>query len=149
PTVSLGPVTKTGAFVGTPAYMSPEQFRHKPADARSDQFSFCVALHEALYGTRPATANDEGGSPRSRDSGPPRRTSVPGWLRAIVLRGASFDPDRRYGSMNALIAALERGRTRTRRRVSVFVGALATLLLATGAWRLARANRFVCVVPKD
>ncbi|MDB4982432.1 MAG: Serine/threonine-protein kinase pkn3, partial [Myxococcales bacterium] len=46
-TIFRDKITATGAVLGTPAYMSPEQFRSQPADARSDQFSFCVALYEA------------------------------------------------------------------------------------------------------
>ena len=40
-------------MIGTPAYMSPEQLLRHPTDARSDQYSFCVALWEAIHGLRP------------------------------------------------------------------------------------------------
>ncbi|MCA9687455.1 MAG: serine/threonine protein kinase, partial [Myxococcales bacterium] len=46
-------LTRAGALIGTPAYMAPEQFDSRDTDARSDQFSFCVTLWEALHGERP------------------------------------------------------------------------------------------------
>ena len=45
-------LTRTGAVVGTPAYMAPEQFSGLVVTAHSDQFAFCVTLHEALFGVR-------------------------------------------------------------------------------------------------
>jgi tetratricopeptide (TPR) repeat protein len=75
--------------------MAPEQRRGVWPDARSDQYSFCVVLHEALYGKRPA--------------GPPtRRADVPAWVRRALTRGLLREPHARYGSMHALIGALER-----------------------------------------
>jgi serine/threonine protein kinase len=51
---SIGSTSTTvGALVGTPAYMAPEQLRGGAIDVRADQFSFCVAMHEAIYRVRP------------------------------------------------------------------------------------------------
>ncbi|HEY4186974.1 MAG TPA: serine/threonine-protein kinase [Polyangia bacterium] len=113
-------LTQTGAMMGTPAYMAPEQFAGKIADARSDQFSFCVALYEALYGERPfagkslndLTRNVLAG--RVRDA--PTTSNIPSWLRKVLLRGLRVARDERHPSMEALLTALARDPPRTRRR---------------------------------
>src|SRR5213075_2225922 len=71
-------VTKTGALIGTLAYMSPEQFRRQPLDARADQFSFCVALHEALYRRRPELGHLDAGADASDKS-----AGTPGLVRRV------------------------------------------------------------------
>jgi serine/threonine protein kinase len=105
-------LTRTGALVGTPAYMSPEQLAGRPADARSDIFSFCVAFYEALHGVRPfagATVPElakviaSGHVPR-----PPRSRVAPARLRRALLVGLRPEPERRYGSMVALLDAVRR-----------------------------------------
>ncbi len=103
-------LTQVGAVVGTPAYMSPEQFRGDTADARTDQFSFCVALYEALYGERPfsganvmeLTSNVICG--RVRPEPPGRR--VPRRIREALMRGMSVNPDERFPTMAELLAEL-------------------------------------------
>ena len=104
-------LTRTGALVGTPAYMAPEQHRGAPADPLVDQFGFCVALYEALYGQRPFAGNSVASIALNVLEGhvrsPPRGTAVPAWLRAVVVRGLAVAPQDRYPSMDALLAELQ------------------------------------------
>jgi tRNA A-37 threonylcarbamoyl transferase component Bud32/tetratricopeptide (TPR) repeat protein len=132
-------LTATGQLVGTPAYMAPEQLTGGVSDARSDQFSFCVALYEGLYGTRPFAATSpaelESQMREGRVSGASPDAHVSSRLRDVLLRGLSARPDDRFPSMAALLAELGRDpRTRLRR----WAPSLAALLvLAAGAvgWR--------------
>ncbi len=104
-------LTQTGHVLGTPAYMSPEQFEGKTADGRSDQFGFCVALYEALYGHRPFRGRTYAKLARAITKGspllPPEDTDVPKWVHKVVMRGLSRDPDDRFPSMEALLTGFE------------------------------------------
>ena len=129
-------LTGQGTLIGTPAYMSPEQHLRIAVDARSDQFSFCVALWEALYGARPfagSTAEELTTHVLRGVIVQPRHDRhVPGWLRAALLRGLSIDPAARYPSMDALLADLSRDPGALRRRV--VVGAVALVVIAGASW---------------
>jgi tetratricopeptide (TPR) repeat protein len=123
------PLTSAGEFLGTPAYSSPEQLQGELAGAKSDQFSFCVALYEAAYGERPYRGNTFGQLVASvlaaEISPPPPGSRVPARTRAILLRGLRGDPEQRYASMNDLLADLAYDPARARRQRAVAVGALA------------------------
>ena len=72
------PLTVTGAVLGTPAYMAPEQLAGRTADERADQFAFCVTLWEALAGSRPFPGRQPAGDrARDRDERAGRRRARP------------------------------------------------------------------------
>jgi len=96
-----------GVRLGTPAYMSPEQWRGELADARSDQYSFCVALHEALFGQRPSPAGTTRTQAGHETAAPPRGLGVPGAVRRAVLRGLAEEPSARHPSLDVLLTRLD------------------------------------------
>jgi tetratricopeptide (TPR) repeat protein len=121
-----GTTTAAGAIVGTPAYMAPEQWRGATADARSDQFAFCVALYEALFRERPFAGDSLHALADNVTQGrmKPVPRSAPAWLRAAIVRGLSIDPRARHPSMSALLQVIARDDRRTA-RVGAIVGAMA------------------------
>ncbi len=119
-------LTLAGTVVGTPAYMAPEQHLGHKVDERTDQFGFCVALYEALYGKRPFDDSSKDVLVRAVVHGrfrkPPEDARVPARLRRVAVRGLSVRPDDRYPSMAALLADLGRDPARTYRRAALAVG---------------------------
>lgn len=98
----LTQLTRTGAMIGTPYYMAPEQFEAEIVDARCDVYALGVVLYESLTGKRPFVIAPS----RSGQAGPrkPSQVSskVPLWLDGPVMRCLAMDPLRRYPSMKAL-----------------------------------------------
>ena len=142
-------LTRTGALLGTPHYMSPEQMRGQPVDGRSDQFSFCVALYEALYGKKPFSAASLAELRDAITSGefsdPPRSGGVPARIGKIIRRGLQVEPGDRHADMRELLDALSRvaGRGR-RRRVAAAVAAGAVVVSVAIAWGVASSTGDPC-----
>ncbi|MCY1071510.1 serine/threonine-protein kinase [Nannocystis sp. RBIL2] len=136
----LTPLTRTGAVLGTPAYMSPEAHRGEPSTAASDQFSFCVSLYQCLYGAPPfdttSLATLLADPRRGAVAPPPAGTPVPARVYRAIRRGLSLAPEDRFPSMTALLAALEHDPGAAHRRLA----ALAVTAVVTAAAGFAAAS---------
>jgi tetratricopeptide (TPR) repeat protein len=119
--------------------MAPEQHQGSEADARADQYSFCLSLYEALFGAMPfRTSTFE--AFRSdllvgRFAEPPSGARVPRWLRQVLVRGLAVRPGDRHPSMAALLTALRKD-PGVAWRARLRVGAAVLVLVAAAlGWR--------------
>src|SRR5882724_8032439 len=158
--------TVSGAILGTVPYMSPEQVRGRPADARSDVFAFGAVLHEMLSGTAPFAGESPFDVGHAILNAEPCRLpeGTPAALRTLVRRCLAKDPEARVQSARELVQLLETvapapraSKWRTGRFWVFAAGALWAALLATVAarrllpdwpWRSApAATRRLAVLP--
>jgi Tol biopolymer transport system component len=159
PTLTM---TKTGAILGTPAYMSPEQAKGQPVDQRADVWAFGVVLYEMLTGKRPfrgETTNELLAAVLKEE---PRWDRVPAPMQRLLRRLLEKDPRQRLrhvGDMMALIDDWPQSPAAGRRRPTMWVWTAAVLgaLIAAVAvalwapWReppAAEQTRFQMPVPE-
>ncbi len=140
-------VTNPGIIMGTPAYMPPEQHALEMVDARADQFSFCVALWEALFGERPFAGesvaeiafNVSQGTLRSFPPG----SSVPQRIRRALVRGLARRPGDRFASMDELLAEIVAAQG-GRKRMKLALAAVALVALGGLAVQVVAPERSPC-----
>jgi tetratricopeptide (TPR) repeat protein len=129
--------TVPGALLGTPLYMAPEQFLGGAADERSDQFAFCVALYEGLYGAPPFPRDSLAALREAVLRGalrpPPPHAAVPRAVFDAVARGLARDPADRHPTMAALLARLTSALHRRQRVALALAGLLIGGLGVAGA----------------
>ena len=120
----MSTLTQPGTIMGTPRYMAPEQRAGRVVDQRSDQYSFCVALYEALFADAP--------QPEAIVPVVPR---LPHHVRAALARGLRRVPGQRYPGMDELLAELGHQPVSLARRLAmVLVAVVALGAVAGGMW---------------
>ena len=138
------PMTQTGALIGTPAYMAPEQYRGAAPDPRTDQFAFCVTAWQALTGDRPfkgATLEEMRNAVEGGVAHIP--TKLPKAVRAVLARGLDPDPAERYSSLEELLDALERAAKLPARRRGFIVAAFGLVMAGALIFQQTRSNNSV------
>jgi tetratricopeptide (TPR) repeat protein len=145
--LSNGRLTIPGAVLGTPRYMAPELLTLSEFDARVDQYAFCVALFEALYGQYPFGKGEPTEILERKKRGevvPPAETrTVPARIHRALLRGLRPAPGERFPSMRPLLEELVRHRRGIRFR-ALAVAALIVGALVTAAAAGTRTEAPVC-----
>ena len=109
-------MTRTGAFMGTPRYMSPEQVEGKPADQRSDIYAFGLMLYEMVTGDVPFVGESTLKVMYQRIQEKPKSPKIqnpalPNWFVRVIMRCLERDPAARYQSMYEILADLQGGKS--------------------------------------
>src|SRR5579883_795673 len=109
-------MTQTGAFLGTPRYMSPEQAEARPTDGRSDLYAYGLILYELATGDVPFTGKTTLELMYQRVRERPKNPkllnpTIPNWLVAIIMRCLEKDPAARYQNAYEILADLKASET--------------------------------------
>ena len=128
-------LTAQGQILGTPLYMAPEQMRGEETDQRSDQFSFCVSLYEALHGVPPFSGRSldelqEAVTKGLTRTAPRRGAHVAAPVHHVLCRGLAAVPAERFPDMRTLLDMLEAWPRRRQRWIRTAITVLAISVAA-------------------
>jgi tetratricopeptide (TPR) repeat protein/TolB-like protein/predicted Ser/Thr protein kinase len=114
-TAKMG-MTRTGAVMGTPRYMAPEQVEGKPVDNRSDLYALGLVLYEMVAGTTPFSGDSTWQLMYQRVQVTPKdvklvNSALPDFVARIIMHCIEKDPAKRYHSAKEILADLDAGRS--------------------------------------
>jgi tetratricopeptide (TPR) repeat protein/tRNA A-37 threonylcarbamoyl transferase component Bud32 len=145
---TLGRLTETGAFAGTPAYFAPEVVNGAPPDARSDQYAFAITCFQALHGHHPFSGRSAEALWREMAAGRVRdgKGDVPARLDRDIRRGLAVNPADRWPSVDAMVDAMVDAIVKRPRRRWPWLAAAGVVIAASiaGTFALLRSGSDGC-----
>ena len=125
--------TRAGTIIGTPTYMAPEQLDGSHCDERSDQFSFCATLYQALTGSVPFAGDTPAEIRSAMNTSKPNVSALPRRIGQAIERGLHIEPSDRHASMSNLLAKLQPRSRSTRAWIALCTAAAMVTGLAVFA----------------
>ena len=109
-------MTRTGAVVGTPRYMSPEQVEGKPVDSRSDIYSLGIVFYEMSTGQVPFSGESAWQLMYQRVQHTPRNVkelnpALPDYVAQVIMHCLEKEPANRYQTVKEILADLDANRS--------------------------------------
>lgn len=128
-------LTRTGAIIGTPEYMAPEQAEGKKVDHRADIYSLGITIYEALTGVVPFVGNTQWEVIRKQIQDRARplrklRSEIPQWIETLVLKCLEKDPALRYQKVDDILKDIDR--QRATRNIAAYAPQKRTVAYAAG-----------------
>lgn len=112
PDYEITSITQTGAAMGTPSYMSPEQWQGQIVDARSDLYSLGIMVYEMLTGNLPFQVDTPASYMFAHLNQPPLplktwRVDLPEYLEPVMAKALAKTPDQRFQTAQAFVEAIK------------------------------------------
>ena len=139
-------LTAAGTVMGTVAYMAIEQIEGRPVDERADQYSWCIATWEGLFGEQPFVSGDLEARREAMTKTvpkPPAKPAIPRGIVRVLQRGMSADANERWPAIDAVIGEIERAMSSRRWYIAAaaFAGvAIVAVVFAIGQSAGSRAT---------